>query len=236
MQPYISKILIALIVAVVIVGGGLLWWLYSLTPQDVGSAGQAVQNGVYYSGADNQSTVTTPIIDDQTQTQTTDFPDIRAAYQTLFPQILGTEVAFTQAGAASTGDLKSLYAFYANNVEEEEKAYPTAGPLVIDIALIDLTEDGTPEAIVFESLPDYCGSGGCMLEIYKKTSGVWTKIFSSIGGGEVGLSNTITNGYFDLYLSVRDKNTVNRYVWDGSTYQFKEVMAVWNGTSFTLPQ
>ena len=101
MQPYFSKILIALIAVVVFVGGGLLWWLYALTPQTEGPAGQTVQNGVYYSGGgNNQTTVTSPSTGAQPQPQTQAFPDIKAAYQTLFPQILGTEVPFVPATAA----------------------------------------------------------------------------------------------------------------------------------------
>ncbi|KKU56429.1 MAG: hypothetical protein UX79_C0033G0002 [candidate division WWE3 bacterium GW2011_GWB1_47_11] len=53
---------------------------------------QTVQNGVYYSGGDNQTTITSQSTWVQPQTQIQAFPDIKAAYQTLFPQILGTEV------------------------------------------------------------------------------------------------------------------------------------------------
>jgi len=197
---------------------------------------QTVQNGVYYSGGDNQTTITSQSTWVQPQTQIQAFPDIKAAYQTLFPQILGTEVPFVPATAASTGDLKILYALYSDDVEAEQKAYPSVGEFAVDIALVDITDDGVPEALVYENLPTYCGSGGCTLDVYKKASGKWTNIYSTIVGGEVGLSNTLINGYLDLYLTVGGNNSVDRYSWNGSTYQFKEVMAVWDGTSFHLPQ
>ncbi len=86
---------------------------------------------------------------------------------------------------------------------------------------------------MYENLPDYCGSGGCTLDVYKETGGTWSKIFGTNGGGVVGLSNALTNGYLDLYLTVGNATSVDRYVWTGSTYQFKEVMASWNGSDFT---
>ncbi|OGC83011.1 hypothetical protein A3D68_01305 [Candidatus Adlerbacteria bacterium RIFCSPHIGHO2_02_FULL_52_17] len=236
-QPYISKILTVLIVAMVIIGGGLLWWLYALTPQTEGPAGQTVQNGVYYSGGgNNQTTVTSPSTGVQLQTQIQAFPDIKAAYQTLFPQILGTEVQFVPTTASSTGDIKIIYALYSDDVAAEQKAYPSVGDFAVDIALVDITDDGVPEAIVFENLPSFCGSGGCPLDVYKKVNSKWTNIYSIIAGSEVGLSNTLINGYLDLYMTVGGSDTVDRYSWDGTTYQFKEVMAVWDGTSFHLPQ
>ena len=231
MQPIASKILIGLIAAVILIGGGLLWWYVASTGQ-IGTPTIQTQTTQSSSGTNNQTTVTTQGVPTQTTTQTQQVPiDINAAYAALFPQILGTQVAFVQATATSTGDMGALYKLYTSNIAANQKMYPNSASS-IDIALVDLTEDSKPEAIVYENLLSFCGSGGCTIDVYKKVGNTWTNIFSTAGGGVVGLSNTLTSGYLDLYLTVGAGDTVDRYMWNGSTYQYKEVMASWNGSLF----
>jgi len=238
MQSTISKILIALILGLLVIAGGLAIWFFVFMPKasSPSQPGQTTQNN--NGGIDNSSTVTVPNDTTAQPSSTAQQPpaDINAAYAALFPQILGTEAQFVDATATSTGDLGKLYALYAADVAADKKAYPQNPPFPIEVALVDLTDDGTPEAIVYENLPSFCGTGGCTLDIYKKTGSTWAKVFSTSGGGVVGLSNTLTNGYLDLYLTVGQGDTVDRYTWNGSTYQFKETMAIWNGSTFTPTQ
>ena len=236
MQSNLYKIIVAFIVVLFVIGVGIAVWVLISIPHTAAPSNpsQTTQGG----GLNGQNTVTVSGTQGQESAQTqaaSTSPDINAAYATLFPQILGTEAVFVQATATSTGDLGNIYKLYAADVAADQKAYPKDAPFSVDVALTDLTNDGKPEAIVYENLLDFCGSGGCTLDIYQKTGNNWHKIFSTVGAGVVGLSNTLTGGYLDLYLTVGG-NTVDRYIWDGSTYKFKETMAMWNGSSFVLTQ
>ena len=165
-------------------------------------------------------------------------PDIKKEYDVLFQKILAQKISFVAVDSTS-GDSGSVYALYTNDIDAEKKAYPNMTKFPISIALADLTDDNVPEALVEEDLPGYCGSGGCPLDIYKKSNGKWTLLFSSLVSGDIGLSSTITNGYRDLFLPVSGdivyQSKIMRYTWDGKTYQPGEIMATWNGTTFITP-
>ena len=166
-------------------------------------------------------------------------PDIQGAYARLFEKILAKKILFARVNS-STGDTGSLYSLYAKDVAEAKKMFPAQSDFSIGVALLDITDDGVAEALVLDDLPGYCGTGGCTLDIYKKQNGKWVSIYNVLAQGEIGLSNTITSGYQDLFLSVHTSGSPNtavvRYVWDGKTYQPGEVMAVWDGTIFRTAQ
>lgn len=181
----------------------------------------------------NQSSTTTPV-----QTAADDLRGIPLAYDILFKQLPASKADFQTANASSTGDYKALYALYASDVKLQQKNMPHSST-DIQVALVDLTGDGTPEAIVNEVLPYFCGTAGCPLDIYKKSGTKWSKVFSTTVGGEIGLGDTIANGYLDLYLTVPVEGQSNRsvvalYRWSGSTYVLTKVVAAWNGATFDL--
>ena len=100
--------------------------------------------------------------------------------------------------------------------------------------MVDLNEDGVLEALAFEDLPGYCGTAGCPFDIYKKEKGKWVNILNVLTGENIGVSNTYTNNYADLFLA--SGNAVARYVWDGKQYNPGETMAIWDGAAFQLSQ
>lgn len=220
-----------LVVGVLVVLGAFAF--YFLTHHSGSPASSSP--GTYYSGG-SQSSVTVP--GGSTGSQATTTPrapvDIESAYAALFPQILATPMSFQPVTASSTGDFKTIFSLYASDVAAEQKKDPRQSS--IDIALVDLTDDGIAEAVAYENLLDYCGPPGCPLDIYQKKSGKWTKIYTNQVGSEIGLSNVLTNGYLDLFITAGGAPTVDRYTWDGSKYKFKETMAVWTGTGFVVRQ
>lgn len=226
MQSSLQKTVIILILLVLLAGVALLWWMFS---PNTPAASDISQPGTSLGGFDNETDI--PVSSSTPGQSTASTVDIEAAYASLFSKIGATKVDFTPVTASSTGDLASLYKLYAKDVAAEQKAYPNT-PAALDVALVDLTDDGTPEALVYERLPDYCGTGGCAFDIYKKSGGLWTKIYSTLVGGDVGLSNTLTSGHLDLFLTAEGNPGVARYTWSGKTYELKEVMALWTGTEF----
>ena len=174
----------------------------------------------------NQTSVETTA-QSQTQIQTT--VDLGAAYSELFQKILAQKVVFTQTRTAHE-DTSGVYTLYSQDITDAKKSFPAAVNLSVGIAIADLNEDGVPEALVFENLPGTCGTAGCPFDIYKKEKGKWVNVFSTLTGENIGISNTYTNNYTDLFLA--KESTVVRYTWDGKQYRPGEVMAVWNGSSF----
>lgn len=235
MQSTISKIIVGLIVVVVIGGAAAIaFFLLSGRPVDTTGTDSQTQSGTV---SDNQTTVTNSSSSQaSSQTQSQPPVDISGAYANLFTQLLAKPLVFEQANASSTGDLKSIYAFYAEDIAGEISHRPSGGPYSIDVALVDITNDDIAEALVYENLVDFCGSGGCPFDMYQKKSGKWTKIYSNLVGGDIGVSNVLTNGYLDLFLSVGGSPAVDRYVWDGKKYQSKETVALWTGTGFQVAQ
>ena len=144
------------------------------------------------------------------------------------------------SSSTGTGEMGSIYNLYTKDVADSKELFPAQKDFSIGVALLDVTDDGIAEALVFEDLPGYCGTGGCTFDIYKKQNGKWTSVYSALAQGEIGLANTITNGYQDIFLSVHSDGSPNtnvvRYVWDGKTYKAGEVMAIWDGSTFHTAQ
>lgn len=228
MQAQLQKVIIISIVFLLVIGGALVWFFLRSSPPTESNNPQTQYGNT---GGNNQTTV---IVPSQGQSQAQSSLDIQAAYRDLFQKIIAQRVVFISTNATSTGPAGTLYGLYADDIKESKKLYPSAPDFSIKVAFVDITDDGIKEALVYEDLPGFCGSGGCSLDIFQQKQTKWTKLSSLSGGEEVGLSNTLTNGYLDLFLTEED--AVVRYVWDGKEYQPGETMAIWDGTTFKLAQ
>jgi hypothetical protein len=165
--------------------------------------------------------------------------NIDAAYQNLFVQLTANEVSFSSV-SSPVGELGQLFALYSADVAQAKKDFPNAKYYAIDAALADLNSDGVSEAVVLKSLPGYCGTAGCPLEILQKKNGSWVTIASHLNEGSLAIANTVTKGYSDLFLSVSNEGSgqseVWRYVWDGTGYKAAARVAVWTGATFIAAQ
>jgi len=47
---------------------------------------------------------------------------------------------------------------------------PIESKVAFQYALVDLNGDGRDDAVVFITAPEYCGSGGCTMEVFRATS------------------------------------------------------------------
>jgi hypothetical protein len=228
-----NKYLIIACIALLVIAVGTILVGFSFwgSPQ-----GTNIQNLDSSNGAviDNQSSVS---INRDGGEVPQKLPDIEAAYANLFRQILATEPSFTPTDSTSAAT-KDIYALYTSQIAQVKKEYPNTSSYAIEIALIDLTGDGTNEAIVSLSLPGYCGTGGCPLDILRKSGTKWNIVSSFLSNGPVGISNSLNNGFLDLYISEQSDTgyvgQVLRYGWSGATYEPKKIMAYWNGTKFVL--
>lgn len=240
-------ILIGLIGLVLIAGVGIAGWLLVLSRGGAGS-GAPTDVGTNVGATGNETTVTnTTGANSGTngsggQAATT--ANLEQSYTTLFQQLLATGANFAWVNASSTlagqaGDASAVYALYAADIANNKKMFPQASTS-IQLALTDLTNDGVPEALVYENIAYTCGTAGCPLDIYQKQKGKWVLLFTKLVGPKIGISNTLTSGFLDLFLtvggSVPGTSAVERFVWNGSTYTYKEVVATWDGAKFNLVQ
>ncbi|HEY6022298.1 MAG TPA: hypothetical protein VIY48_21310 [Candidatus Paceibacterota bacterium] len=162
-------------------------------------------------------------------------PDISTAYSSIFVTVGATPVSFARVQSAADPQFGSVYSLFKNDVAIA-KQYAPGQDISIGMASVDLNGDGTPEVLVYEDLPSFCGTGGCELQVYTKGVSGYKKVFSIVAAGEVGLLGSITGGYQDLAISTNmgtDPHSVMaRYTWRGSTYAFAKSLAVWNGQRF----
>ena len=233
MQYSLSKIIIVLIVVVAVGGGFTLWYLSQSHPSTQTTI--ATPNGL-----PNVPQTTGNASSQTTTTAEQAAPPIDQAYASIFTKLSAQKVAFVSVDASTTGTAANIYSLYAKDVAISKELYPTTTDFPIEVAAVDLNGDGVAEALVYEDLPGFCGSGGCALDIYQDKQGKWVKISGFFGAGEVGVSSSLTGGYHDLFLSVSGfagaQNGLVRYAWDGTQYQPKETVATWGSTGFTLSQ
>lgn len=91
------------------------------------------------------------------------------------------------------------------------------------LALYDLNSDGYPEAIVFVTDSDWCGSGGCTTGIFKKKMGSWKMITKiPITRLPVRILSTKTNGWNDIGVWVQGGGVLKGY----------EALLPFNGKSY----
>lgn len=228
------KIIVIVLVVLVAAGIGGIW--YFLQPHTPATNTQNPTGGL----------PTIPGTNGDTAGQTQD-PNAGSAglnfeqsYNDLFKKLTAQKITFANVSAESTGNVSKIYSLYKDDVAESKKLFPAATDFSIMVAASDLNGDGTAEVLVYENLLGFCGSGGCPLDILQLKNSEWIKVSNLVGGEIVGLANTSTNGYKDLFLSMRgdtgSESTIVRYSWDGSTYRQGATVAAWNGAAFNLVQ
>jgi hypothetical protein len=234
MQPQMTKWALV-VLGVLLVGLVGLWFGYSLflgTPKN----GQTTPDGTGFL-QDMPYTARNGSQTPPSSQSSPQSPDITGAYSSLFSQVGATGLTMTQVDSSSGGDSAAIYALYAADVSISKELYPKEGSYPIHAAFVDLNDDGTSEAVVYEDFPGFCGTVGCPLDIYQKQAGTWTKIFSTVTQGEVGLLNVYINNYRSLLLTLDTggpRSRVVTYAWDGKTYQLGAVVATWDGMAFVL--
>ncbi len=234
MQPLGKNILIIVLVATTLVVG-IAWYIFrpEAAPQTPGSADTQGS-----AGYPSRSTVTVSTPQTQAQTQVA-LDSTQTAFDNLFKNLLAQRVAFVDVDLGSTGVEGEIYKLYAGDLARNKQLYPNTTDSSIQVAMLDLNEDGVAEALVYEDIASYCGTGGCAFEIYQKKQGTWTMLFTTLAGPDVAIANVISNGYFSLYLSTREDleygTSIQRFSWDGASYKPGEVMAVWDGMGFIYP-
>lgn len=76
-------------------------------------------------------------------------------------------------------------------------------------ALADLDDDGRDDAIVLLSGPNFCGSGGCTMLVFRGTEAGFTLVSSStIVLAPIRISPYSVNGWRSLIVHVKDKGDV----------------------------
>lgn len=211
-------------VAIFVIIGGAIWWL-------VRPPTQSVQEGNMQSTgyAPNRYTITVP------GSSTPLVVDIDKEYAALFSNLSAKSVAFSLIDSA-TGKLAPIYALYENDITLSKKMMPAASSFALQVAFQDLNADGLEEIVVYESLPGFCGSGGCPLDIYTYSGSAWTQILSTIAAEKIGIAPSVSGGYKELFLTAgtdtEGRVTVVRYIWDGSQYAPGTEAAYWDGTKF----
>jgi hypothetical protein len=107
--------------------------------------------------------------------------------------------ATVQAPSAREESLtKFLQSYDGNPVSAAEKTTRYS------VAFVDLDDDGTPEALVYLSGPEWCGSGGCSLLILRPEGPSWKVITrTTITQLPIRVLSTKTNGWHDITVWVR---------------------------------
>lgn len=225
----VKTLITSLIVVVAVAGAAVVGWLLWVSKHT--TTEPIISNTTSGGGAN-----TTNVSNSSSQASSLEpaaAPDILKAYAGLFASLLASPISFNQA-TSSSGTRAAITALYAKDIEENKKI--TGQIASVDMAIEDLNNDGIDEVLVYENLPIACGTAGCPLEIYQNIQNKWTLLYSIMTGEYVGLSNTLTNGYLDLFLSTQGgigfQSQVVRYVWKDGAYQPGEIVATWNGSAF----
>lgn len=223
------------IAALVVVAGFVYWVLPKPTSQAPASnTPSGSDSGDFYHPYNSTGTSgATP-----SQDQGPAAVDQQTVYDALFQKLLARRIVF--ARTASTADVGGeAYALYATDIASAKAAYPGKKDFSIGVAMVDITGDGVPEALVIDDLPGSCGTAGCPFTIYQKIGTSWKSIFATQLQSEAALANVITNGHTDLVLTQEGNDAsyqtaVRRYTWDGKKYAYKELLASWDGAKFTV--
>ncbi len=225
------RILIIAIVSVLVVAG-LVYWLWpSSSPQTPNGqmSGNSNLGGYHDTVSVDGSGGPAGSASGTTGTEV----DPQVAYKTLFEKLLARRVVFARV---NSGD---VYALYTGDVAKAKEWYPNQIDFTLGIVMVDITDDGVAEALVLDDLPGSCGAAGCPFTIYQKVGSTWKSIFATQIQSELGLANVITNGHTDLFLVQQGtaesyQTGVRRYVWDGTKYDQKELVASWDGKAFVV--
>jgi hypothetical protein len=84
-------------------------------------------------------------------------------------------------------------------------------------AVVGLRENdrSSQDLLIFIDHPNWCGSGGCTMQVWKFTGRSYTSIGDIVGvnEGKAAFAGTVTNGYRDLVI-----NKADYCVFDGKRY------------------
>ncbi|MEK7612814.1 MAG: hypothetical protein AAB449_01550 [Patescibacteria group bacterium] len=164
--------------------------------------------------------------------------DSDALYAALFAKLGATKVDFAQISSANNNQYSSVFALYAQDVADYKKLFPQSPSPALGIAFKDLNGDVVSDAIVYENLSGIaCGSAGCAVEVYRKQGNTWNNILSTLGSDIVGVADSKTSGFNDLFISTDGEAgavLVVKYVWNGSRYERSSTAAIWNGSTFIV--
>lgn len=211
---------------------GIVYWLMPETSPTSSPQGNSSNFGGFY-----QSTVTAEPGSSGQQAsggQAPTAPDLDSAYGALLQKLSARKINFARV-SSTAGAEGSVYALFAADVAEAKKSFPNAKDFSLGVALADISDDGVPEALVFDDMPGSCGTAGCLFGIYRKTATSWLPIFE-LQVQSVALANVVTNGHTDLFLGIQGnqgyQTNIRRYAWEDNGYRYKELVATWNGTAF----
>ena len=92
-----------------------------------------------------------------------------------------------------------------------------------EMELVDLTGDGTDDALVLLTSPEWCGTGGCTLLVFKGEPGGKAEFVSAttLVWGPITISKEKTNGWRDLIFELSGGGAKPGYVvlkYDGKGY------------------
>jgi hypothetical protein len=157
-----------------------------------------------------------------------------SGYPQLFAVLKATTLPFASV-TSEAGEAGSVYALYRADIDTYKKS-SKATTVPLDIALADLNGDHIKDAVVYENLGGFCGSGGCPIDVYIKQDEEWVGVLNTIGGKTIGISTAKNNSFLDLYISVAGTFTyqseVVRFSWNDHEYQEVATVAIWDGSAF----
>lgn len=232
MQASLFKKFIFIFGLAILFLGGILFWLLNKSSSTTPSTPTVQHSTSDFPVAPQNNSNSNPVSAPPQPVET------GYSIDSLFNILSAQKVSFTRVAADASGSMAGLYDLYKKDKNIAKSLYPSNIDFSIGVSMVDLNHDGIQEAIVYEDLPGFCGSGGCTLDIYQRNQKGWNKIFSAISGPDVGIANSSTNEYSDLFFTVhgeiKPQSTLARYIWNNNQYNSKENVAIWNGSQFTL--
>jgi len=110
-----------------------------------------------------------------------------------------TAMLSASAVAADETDVRTFLKTYL----QKEMGGADIGPTKAAIAFFDLNADGNEEAIVYVVGSMWCGSGGCnALVLTPSGDGFEVVMDASVTRTPIGVLDTATNGWRDLFVSI----------------------------------
>lgn len=240
-----QKIIVILIIVLLLVGASLFvayLFLPALSQTRTASPSSSTARDtstVLDLGTDSDSIIPSAAQGASTTEETSAPIDVDHEYATLFAKLAGQEVVFTPT-TGSTAKSAGIYALYSEDIDFEKKMQPGVKSFPLDMAFVDLNNDGTDEVLVYENLDSLCGSAGCPFDIYIRQGSGWQNILSTVTYEHVAILSQSGSGYKNLLIpgrgNVSFQTKINRWVWTGEAYQLFGAEAYWNGNTFLTGQ
>jgi len=130
-------------------------------------------------------------------------------------------VGFKSKELGITFDRVSFGALSAGSPRTDPSIEPEVGRVrgreeCFDYASIDLNGDGEPEILVLSRDQEWCGSGGCTLFIYRRSSNALAEVASVGLVGEALIADKRINGWKSLVIE--NRSGLWLLTFDGKTY------------------